>query len=85
MREAWRGERRIRLSPKEFDLLDLFMRHPSQVLPRELITARVWGYDSETGSNVLEVYIRRLRKKLGEPDLIGTAHGVGYALRESGS
>jgi two-component system response regulator MprA len=84
MREARRSGRRIPLSPKEYDLLELFMLHPRQVLPRELITARVWGYDSEVGSNVLEVYVRRLRKKLGEPDLIETAHGVGYALHGAG-
>ena len=83
LREARRGERLIRLSPKEYDLLELFLRHPRQVLTREVIFTRVWGYDYEAGSNVLAVYVRRLRRKLEEPNLIETAHSLGYVLRES--
>ena len=82
LREARRGERCIRLSPKEYDLLELFLRHPRQVLTREIIFAHVWGYDYEPESNVLEVYVRRLRRKLGKPELIETVHGLGYVLRE---
>lgn len=81
LREARRGERRIRLSPKEFALLEFFLRHPRQTLTRETIFTRVWGYNYEIESNVLEVYVRRLRRKLGEPDLIETAHSLGYVLR----
>ena len=85
-RQAIRGERRISLTAKEYDLLDLFMRHPRQVLTREMIFDRVWGYDFGGESNVLDVYIRYLRQKLekeGEKRLIFTARGVGYVLRES--
>ncbi len=85
-RIATRGERKIMLTAKEYDLLELFMRHPRQVLTREVIFDRVWGYDFGGESNVLDVYIRYLRQKLeidGEKRLIQTARGVGYALRES--
>ncbi len=84
-RQARRGDRVIDLTPKEYDLLELFMRHPRQVLPRELIYERVWGYDFGGESNLLDVYIRYLRTKLeagGEPRLIHTVRGVGYVLRE---
>lgn len=84
-RQVKRGERRLNLSTKEFDLLELFLRHPRQVLTREVIFDRVWGYDFGGESNVLEVYIRYLRQKLesgGEPRLIHTVRGVGYVLRE---
>lgn len=84
-REVTRGARRVELTTKEFDLLHFFMRHPRQVLPRELIYDRIWGYDFGGESNILEVYIRYLRSKLesgGEPRLIQTVRGVGYALRE---
>lgn len=83
LREARRGGRRIHLSPKEYALLEFFLRHPRQTLLRETIFARIWGYDYEAESNVLEVYVRRLRRKLGEPYLIGTAHSLGYVLREA--
>ncbi|HEX9077653.1 MAG TPA: response regulator transcription factor [Anaerolineae bacterium] len=84
-REVSRGPRRVDLTTKEFDLLHFFMRHPRQVLPRELIYDRIWGYDFGGESNILEVYIRYLRSKLesgSEPRLIQTIRGVGYALRE---
>lgn len=85
-RQASRFGRTISLTAKEYDLLDLFLRHPRQVLTRELIFDRVWGYDFGGESNVLDVYIRYLRQKLesgGEPRLIHTARGVGYVLREN--
>ncbi len=84
-RQAERGGRTISLTAKEYELLDLFMRHPRQVLTREVIFDRVWGYDFGGQSNVLEVYIRYLRQKLeenGEPRLIQTVRGVGYVMRE---
>jgi len=84
-RKVTRGEREIQLTAKEYDLLDLFMRHPRQVMSREVIFDRVWDYDFGGESNVLDVYIRYLRQKLeehGETRLIYTIRGVGYILRE---
>jgi two-component system response regulator MprA len=84
-RQAIRNQRVIHLSAKEYDLLELFLRHPRQVLTREVIFDRVWGYDFGGESNVLDVYVRYLRKKLeesGENKLIHTVRGVGYVLRE---
>lgn len=84
-REVWRGNRKIELTTKEFNLLEMFMRHPRQVLTREQIYDQIWGYDFGGESNIIEVYIRYLRGKLeagGEPRLIQTVRGVGYALRE---
>lgn len=85
-RMAQRGDRSIELTAKEYDLLELFMRHPNQVLTRDQIYDRIWGYDFGGESNIIEVYIRYLRSKLeeaGEPRLLHTIRGVGYALRES--
>jgi two-component system response regulator MprA len=84
-RLATRNGREIQLTAKEYDLLELFLRHPRQVLTREVIFDRVWGYDFGGESNVLDVYIRYLRQKLvigDEQQLIHTARGVGYVLRE---
>jgi len=83
--EVTRGGRPIALTAKEFDLLELFMRHPRQVLTRDIIYERVWGYDFGGESNIVEVYIRYLRAKLeagDAPRLLQTVRGVGYALRE---
>jgi two-component system, OmpR family, response regulator MprA len=85
-RQAYRKEREINLTATEYDLIELFLHHPRQVLTREVIFDRVWGYDFGGESNVLDVYIRYLRQKLeeaGEPRLIFTVRGVGYVLRES--
>lgn len=85
-RQASRKGRLISLTAKEYDLLELFLRHPRQVLTREMIFDRIWGYDFGGESNVLDVYIRYLRQKLesgGEPRLIHTVRGVGYVLREN--
>jgi two-component system response regulator MprA len=76
----------ISLTAKEYELLELFLRHPRQVLTRDLIFDRVWGYDFGGESNIIEVYIRYLRQKLeenNEPRLIHTVRGMGYVLRES--
>jgi two-component system, OmpR family, response regulator MprA len=84
-RQVWVGDRLVELSSKEFDLLELLMRHPRQVLTRETFYDRVWGYDFSGESNILEVYIRYLRSKLeaaGSPRYIQTVRGVGYALRD---
>lgn len=85
-RQATRREHVIQLTAKEYDLLELFLRHPRQVLTREMIFDRVWGYDFGGESNVLDVYIRYLRQKLegeGEARLIHTVRGVGYVMRET--
>jgi two-component system, OmpR family, response regulator MprA len=77
--------RRVELTAKEYELLELFMRHPQQVLTRDIIYDRVWGYDFGGESNIIEVYVRYLRQKLeqhGESRLIHTVRGVGYILRE---
>ncbi|GAB4521936.1 MAG: response regulator transcription factor [Anaerolineales bacterium] len=84
-RQASRGNRTITLTTKEYDLLELFLMHPRQVLTRDFIFDRVWGYDFGGESNIIEVYIRYLRQKLeeeGEPRLLHTVRGVGYVLRE---
>jgi DNA-binding response OmpR family regulator len=84
-REVRRGDRLVELTAKEFDLLELFMRHPRQVLTRDTIYEQVWGYDFGGESNIIEVYIRYLRSKLeadGEPRMLQTVRGVGYVLRE---
>lgn len=84
-RKAIRGDREIDLTAKEYDLLELFMRHPRQVMTREVIFDRVWDYDFGGESNVLDVYIRYLRQKLEDNDdarLIYTVRGVGYVMRE---
>ena len=83
--ELRRGSRIVALTAKEFELLELFLRHPRQVLTRDIIYERVWGYDFGGESNIVEVYIRYLRAKLeaaGETRLLHTVRGVGYALRE---
>jgi two-component system, OmpR family, response regulator MprA len=84
-REVTRGGRRIELTRTEFNLLELFLRNPRQVLRRPVIYDRVWGYDLDADTHALEVYIGYLRRKLeqdGEPRLLHTVRGVGYALRE---
>ncbi len=84
-REARRAGRSFSLTRIEFDLLELFLRHPRQVLTRDLILERVWGYDFDSGTNSLAVYVGYLRRKTeegGEPRLIHTVRGVGYVLRD---
>jgi two-component system response regulator MprA len=82
--EAWRGQRLMALTRTEFLLLEMFLRHPRQVLTRSAIFEHVWGYDFGSTSNSLGVYIGYLRRKLelgGEPRLLHTVRGVGYVLR----
>jgi two-component system response regulator MprA len=82
--EAWRGERPLQLTRTEFLLLELFLRHPRQVLTRSTIFESVWGYDFGSSSNSLGVYMGYLRRKTEvgeEPRLLHTVRGVGYVLR----
>ena len=83
--EVRRGERELNLTSKEYVLLELLMRHPGQVLSRGMITEHMWNVDADHLSNVIDVYIRYLRRKLcegGEPDVIHTIRGFGYQLKE---
>jgi DNA-binding response OmpR family regulator len=80
---AYRGERRIELAPREWALLEFLMRHPTQVLSREQILDHVWGHGSDSSSNVVDVYIGYLRRKLncdGERPLLATVRGAGYRM-----
>ncbi|MCA1690301.1 MAG: response regulator transcription factor [Actinobacteria bacterium] len=84
--EARRGQLRIELTRTEFSLLEVFLRHPRQVLTRSAIFEHVWGYDFGAASNTLGVYIGYLRRKTeegGAPRLLHTVRGVGYVLRSS--
>jgi heavy metal response regulator len=79
-----RGEGKIELTPREFTLLDYLMRNPGRVLTRTMIAERVWGYDFDPTTNVIDVYVNYLRKKVDadrEPKLIHTVRGVGYVLK----
>ncbi|MFF8956976.1 response regulator transcription factor [Streptomyces sp. NPDC014894] len=80
-RRARSGERTVDLTAREFVLLELFLRHPGQVLSREQILSHVWGYDFDPGSNIVDVYVRALRKKLGA-GRVETVRGMGYRLPE---
>ncbi len=83
--QAMRGYRTIDLTKTEYDLLHQFMEHPRRVLPKEFLMDRVWGYDFDGSTNVLETYVKQLRQKLevgGEPRLIHTLRGSGYVMRE---
>ena len=84
-REIRRGERQIDLTIREYELLEFMARNPRRALSRDLLLSRVWGEESRAETNVVDVYVTYLRKKLeggGEPRLIQTVRGVGYALRE---
>jgi DNA-binding response OmpR family regulator len=79
-RRATIGDRVVDLSAREFGLAEEFLRHPDQVLSREQLLSRVWGYDYDPGSNVVDVYVRYLRAKFGS-ERIETVRGMGYRLR----
>lgn len=79
-REVRVGDRAIELSAREFILTETFLRHPGQVMSREQLLNHVWGYDYDPGSNIVDVYVGYLRKKLGSR-LIETVRGMGYRLR----
>jgi DNA-binding response OmpR family regulator len=78
-RRVTAGDRSVELTAREFALMEAFLRHPGQVLSREQLLSHVWGYDFDPGSNVVDVYVRYLRRKLGE-HVIDTVRGVGYRL-----
>ncbi len=83
-RQASRAGTLIELTKREYDLLVLLARHSGQVLTKELIFERIWGYDNEAGLDIIKVYMTALRAKLnagGQPDLIHTVRGVGYLLK----
>ena len=85
-REVRRGERSIELTSREFQLLEHLARNPGRVLTRAQICERVWEYDFDPGTNLVDVYIQRLRKKIESPDrppLIETLRGVGYRIRKT--
>lgn len=83
-RQVWRAATPIELTTREYDLLELLAQHAGQVLSKELIFERIWGYDNEAGLEIIKVYINYLRAKLnrgGQPDMISTVRGVGYRLK----
>lgn len=83
-RSVARGGEKIELTPREFALLDYFMRHPGRVLSRTMIAEHVWDYDFDTSTNVIDVYVNYLRRKIDagrEPKLLHTVRGVGYVLK----
>lgn len=83
-RHAWRRERRIDLTSKEYAILEYFMRHPNEVISRAMIEEHAWNYEFNGVSNIIDVYIRRLRGLIdeeGEESLIQTVRGAGYRLR----
>lgn len=85
-REVARGERRIELTTREFNLLEYLMRTPGRVITRTQILEHVWGYDFDPNTNVVDVCIQRLRKKLdetGEESLVETVRGAGYRVRKA--
>jgi two-component system OmpR family response regulator len=86
-KRAWRGDTELRLSPKEFALLEMFLRHPGHVLTRSQVIADVWDFAYDGGSNVVDQYVNYLRRKIDAPfgrHDIETARGMGYRLRRAG-
>lgn len=77
------GDREVELSAREFTLAETFLRNPGQVLTREQLLSRVWGYDFDPGSNVVDVYVGYLRRKVG-PEYVVTVRGMGYRLDDTG-
>ena len=83
-REVWRGGREIELTAREYELLEFMARNPRRVLSRDLLLSRVWGQEGGITTNVVEVYVAYLRKKVdapGERPMIRTVRGAGYALK----
>ena len=83
-REVWRGQNTIELTTKEYVILEYFMRHPNIVVTRTMLEEHVWDYDFDSLSNLVDVYIRRLRRKIdveGENSIIQTVRGAGYRLK----
>lgn len=85
-RQIWRGHRPIELTTKEYVILEYFMRHPNVIVTRTMIEEHAWDYDFDSLSNLVDVYIRRLRRKIDnerEDSLIQTVRGAGYRLKAS--
>ncbi|MDY6912197.1 MAG: response regulator transcription factor [Chloroflexota bacterium] len=83
-REVWRGQRAIELTTKEHVILEYFMRHPNVVITRTMLEEHAWDYDFDSLSNLIDVYIRRLRRKIDDEEqesLIQTVRGAGYRLK----
>jgi DNA-binding response OmpR family regulator len=83
-REAWRGQRKIDLTTKEYSILEYFMSHPNMVITRTMLEENAWDYEYDSMSNIIDVYIRRLRRKIdgeGVDSLIQTVRGAGYRLK----
>jgi DNA-binding response OmpR family regulator len=83
-REAWRGERKIDLTTKEYSILEYFMSHPNMVITRTMLEENAWDYEYDSMSNIIDVYIRRLRRKIDGDEndsLIQTVRGAGYRLK----
>ena len=83
-REVWRDGQRVDLTSKEYSILEYFMRRPNAVVTRTMLAESVWDYEFDGLSNVIDVYVRRIRQKIdrhGEPSLIQTVRGAGYRLR----
>ena len=81
LREVTRGGRRLELTPRATDVLEMLLRHPERALSKSMLLDSVWGGDFMGDDNIVEVYVRQLRRTLGEPELIQTVRGAGYALR----
>ena len=84
---VFRGKIKIELTPKEYALLEFFMRHPDQIITRTMISEKVWDYHFDTSTNVVEVHVSHLRNKIDkdfEPKLLHTVKGVGYVLEDRG-
>lgn len=82
-----RGNTKIELTPKEYVLLELFMRHPGQIITRTMISESVWDYHFDSGTNIIDVHVSHLRNKIDkdfEPKLLHTVKGVGYVLEDRG-
>jgi DNA-binding response OmpR family regulator len=83
-REVWRGQRKVELTTREYTILEYFMRHPSMVITRTMLEENIWDYEYDGMSNIIDVYIRRLRRNIdkeGEDSLIQTIRGAGYRLK----
>jgi heavy metal response regulator len=84
---VFRGRTKIDLTPKEYALLEFFMRHPGQIITRTMISDRIWGYHFDTATNVVDVHVSHLRNKIDkgfQPKLLHTAKGLGYVLEDRG-
>jgi DNA-binding response OmpR family regulator len=84
LHRAWRGDRELGLTPRELDLLSLFLRHPDEILSRRRLHEEVWGYTFDPGTNVADVFVGYLRRKLeaaGEPRMLHTVRSVGFVLQ----